>query len=171
MTHHHDGASRSFRNGGDIFQHGANLIGTVHINFPAEITLNGIEDHQPCAGLHDGSFDPFIQQSKRTGILCDVQHPVLICARFHQPGLDGVAQSIFRCLVDHIERLCGFHSGKRLPGGTGCRQAQRKGGLALAGIALNDGDLSEGDVGIPQPADFLQFHLGYFYNPQLRFLI
>ena len=39
--------------------------------------------------------------------------PVLgkVCFRFHQSGLDGIAQTVLCGLVDDVERLKGLHTG------------------------------------------------------------
>ena len=34
-----------------------------------------------------------------------------VCVCFHQPGLDGIAQTVLCGLVDDVERLKGLHTG------------------------------------------------------------
>lgn len=76
MTNQHDGTASPLRNRRNIFQNGADLVSTVHIHLTAQVTLNRIQNQKPCAGLHNGSFDPFVQQSQRMRTFHDVQDPV-----------------------------------------------------------------------------------------------
>ena len=68
---------------------------------------------------------------------------------FYQTGLDGIAQPVLGGLVNHLEWRQGFHSRQRSPGGAGGGKAQRKGGLALAGVALYYGYFPKGDIRFP----------------------
>ena len=52
-------------------------------------------------------------------------------------------------LIDDIERLKGLHTGQRLSVGASRRKAHGKVGLALAGVALYDSQLSKGDIRKP----------------------
>ena len=93
-------------------------------------------------------------------ILADIDDPVLIGVRFGKAGLYGILQSVLRRLVDDVEgRQRLLHSRHRSACGAGGGKAERKGGLALAGIALQNGQLSEGDIRIPQPVHLPQLHL------------
>ena len=92
-------------------------------------------------------------------ILADIDDPVLIGVRFGKAGLDGILQSVLCRLVDDVEGRQRLHSRHRSACGAGGGKAERKGGLALAGVALQNGQLSEGDIRIPQPVHLPQLHL------------
>ena len=72
-----------------------------------------------------------------------------VCVCFYQSGLDGITQTVLGGLIDDIERLKCLHTGQRLSIGASRRKTHSKVGLALAGIALNNCQLSKWDIGKP----------------------
>ena len=77
------------------------------------------------------------------------KHSFKVCFRFHQPGLNGIAQTVLCGLVDNVERLKGLHTGQGLSVGASRRKTHGKVCLALAGVALYDGQLSKWDIRKP----------------------
>ena len=49
--------------------------------------------------------------SSKDAIIVNDKHSFKVCFRFHQPGLDGIAQTVLCGLVDDVERLKGLHTG------------------------------------------------------------
>ena len=77
-----------------------------------------------------------------TKIIVNDKHFFEVCVCFHQSGLNGIAQTVLGSLIDDIERLKCLHTGQRLSIGASRRKAHGKVGLALAGIALDNCQLS-----------------------------
>ena len=86
---------------------------------------------------------------KDGALIVNDKHSFKVCVSFHQPGLNGIAQTVLCGLVDDIERLKCLHTGQRLSIGASRRKAHGKVGLALAGVALYNRQLSKGDIGKP----------------------
>ena len=107
----------------------------------------------------DCPCQPFIGEGQRRVPVINDQHPVKVSFGFYETGLDGIAQPVLGGLVDDVERLQRFHIGQGLSVGTGCRQPHGKVGLALAGIALDNGQLPKRDIGEPKPFHACQLHI------------
>ena len=86
-------------------------------------------------------------EKERRKLEKELQRKGYVC--FHQSGLDRIAQTVLGGLIDDIERLKGFHTGQRLSIGASRRKAHGKVGLALAGIALDNCQLSKWDIRKP----------------------
>ena len=78
---------------------------------------------------------------------------------FQQPWLDGVPQAVLGGLVEDGKRFSDFSVRKGLAPAAGCRDPQGQGGLALGWVAVDDGQFSQGDVGIPEPAHRLHHNV------------
>ena len=77
------------------------------------------------------------------------KHSFKVCVSFHQPGLNGIAQTVLGGLIDDIKRLNCFHTGQGLSVGASRRKTHGKVGLSLAGVTLYDRQLSKGDIRKP----------------------
>ena len=86
-------------------------------------------------------------EKERRKLEKELQRKGYVC--FHQSGLDRIAQTVLGGLIDDIERLKCLHTGQRLSIGASRRKAHGKVGLALAGIALDNCQLSKGDIRKP----------------------
>ena len=86
-------------------------------------------------------------EKERRKLEKELQRKGYVC--FHQSGLDRIAQTVLGGLIDDIERLKCLHTGQRLSIGASRRKAHGKVGLALAGIALDNCQLSKWDIGKP----------------------
>ena len=75
--------------------------------------------------------------------------PPLQPGGFYQAGFDGISQTVLGGLINNLKRLYGLHARKRPASSTGSGKAQRKGGLALAGVALYYGYFPKGDIRLP----------------------
>ena len=83
-------------------------------------------------------------EKERRKLEKELQRKGYVC--FHQSGLDRIAQTVLGGLIDDIERLKCLHTGQRLSIGASRRKAHGKVGLALAGIALDNCQLSGKDL-------------------------
>ena len=128
----------------------------IHVR-AAEVGLNGIEDAQPCAGAEDGFLDALIREGKLLFLFIDEVNAVDVRAELLQPRHDGVGEAILGVLDDDVgcgkiidctrQRVAARDRGRNRHGG---------GGLAIPGVALDDGDFAERDVRLPQPLDRLR---------------
>ena len=67
-----------------------------------------------------------------------------------EPGPDGVGQAVVAAEDDHVGRLdVGLLQGHRRPSADSGGQLKRQGRLADAGLALQQGDLAQGDAPPP----------------------
>ena len=149
MSDKDNGAPGTLGNIGKAAEHGAHFVCPVHIGLFAYVCLYGVKDNQPRPVLRDCFLDAFVGQGKFPFCFINHKHPVKICGSFYQAGLDGIAQTVLGGLINHLKRLHGLHARKRPASGTGGGKAQRKGSLALAGVALYYGYFPKGDIRFP----------------------
>ena len=97
-----------------------------------------VKDNQTRPVLRDCLFYALVGEGKLPLGFINHKHPVKVGFGFYQAGLDGIAQPVLGGLVNYLAWRQGLHSRQRSPGGAGGGKAQRKGGLALAGVALQD---------------------------------
>ena len=109
----------------------------------------GVNDNQPCVVFPDCPCDAFIGKGQWCVSIVNDKHFFKVCVCFHQSGLDRITQTVLGSLVNDIERFKGFHTGQGLSVGASRRKTHGKVGLALAGVALYDRQLSKGDIGKP----------------------
>ena len=83
-------------------------------------------------------------EKERRKLEKELQRKGYVC--FHQSGLDRIAQTVLGGLIDDIERFKCLPTGQRLSIGASRRKAHGKVGLALAGIALDNCQLSGKDL-------------------------
>jgi len=67
--------------------------------------------NQPCVVLSDCSCDALISKGQRRVSIVNNKHSFKVCVSFHQPGLNGIAQTVLGGLIDDIERLKCLHTG------------------------------------------------------------
>ena len=113
-------------------------------------------DEAAASRLPDGLGQPLVIQCQLPFAFINDQHPGAVRAQHIQPGTDRVRQTVLRRLINHVHGWCRRTAARhRKPLGQQCRQRQHKGGLAIAGVTLDDGNLSPGQVWLPQPAHLL----------------
>lgn len=99
--------------------------------------------------LPDCSCYAFIGKGQRYVPVINDKHSFKVCVRFYQSRLDGITQTVLGGLIDDVERLKGLHTGQRLSIGASRRKTHGKVGLALAGVALYNRQLSKGNIRKP----------------------
>ena len=62
VTDEDDGTPCSLRDSSEALQQTPHLVGTVDVHMTAQVTLDGVQDQQPCVVLHDGLLDPLVQE-------------------------------------------------------------------------------------------------------------
>jgi len=149
VSYQHDSAPGSLCNVPQTAEYRAYLVCPVHIHICAQKRLHRVNDNQPCVVLSDCPCYAFIGKGQRRVPVINDKHSLKVCFGFYQSGLDRIAQTVLGGLVDDIERLKGLHIGQGLSVGASRRKAHGKVGLALAGVALNDSQLSEWDIRKP----------------------
>ena len=107
----------------------------------------------------NGLPDAVIQHGEREIRLVNGVDVVQVRLGFQQPGLDGVPQTVLGSLVQDGKGFPSFPAGKCLSPAAGRRDPQGQGGLALSWVAMDDGQFSQGDVGIPEPAHRLYHYV------------
>lgn len=111
--------------------------------------------------LDDGFFNSFVRKCQLHIAVVNDQHPVKVCARFNQARLDRIAQTILGGLVDNVEWLHALHVGQQLSVGAGSGKVHGKISLALARIALQNTELSKGQIRLPKPFHRGQLHVAH----------
>ena len=127
----------------------AHLVCPVHVHICAQKRLYRVNDNQPCVVFPDCPCYALIGKGQRRIPVINDKHFFEVCVCFHQSGLNSIAQTVLGGLIDDIERLKGFHTGQGLSVGASRRKTHGKVGLALAGVALYNRQLSKGDIGKP----------------------
>ena len=118
-------------------------------------------------GFLNGLPDAVIQHGEGKIRLVNGVNLLQVRLGFQQPGLDGVAQTVLGSLVQDGQGFPGFPAGKGLSPAAGRRDPQGQGGLSLRWVAVNDGQFSKGDVGIPEPAHW--FHHNVLQGDEFQF--
>ena len=98
-------------------------------------------------------------EKERRKLEKELQRKGYVC--FHQSGLDRIAQTVLGSLVDHVERFHALHVGQQLSIGAGSGKVHGKIGLALARIALQNTELSKGQIRLPEPFHRGQLHVAH----------
>ena len=114
----------------------AHFVCPVHVHVGTEIRLDRVDNDQSGVVLDNGFFNSFIRKGELHLTVVNDQHPVKVCTRFNQAGLDRIAQTVLGGLVDHVEGLHALHVGQQLSAGASGGKVHGKIGLALARIAL-----------------------------------
>ena len=127
----------------------AHLVCPVHVHICAQKRLYRVNDNQLCVVFPDCPCDAFIGKGQWCVSIVNDKHFFKVCVCFHQSGLDRITQTVLGSLVNDIERFKGFHTGQGLSVGASRRKTHGKVGLALAGVALYNRQLSKGDIGKP----------------------
>ena len=149
VSDQHDSAPGSLCNVSQTAEYRAHLVCSVHVHICTQKSLYRVNDNQPCVVLTDCPCDAFIGKGQRRVSIVNDKHSFKVCVCFYQSGLDGITQTVLGGLIDDIERLKCLHTGQRLSIGASRRKAHGKVGLALAGIALDNCQLSKWDIGKP----------------------
>ena len=149
VSNQHDSAPSSLCNVSQTAEDGTDFICPVHVHICAQKRLYRVNDNKPCVVLTDCPCYALIGKGQRCVPVINDKHSFKVCVRFYQSGLDGIAQTVLGSLIDDIERLKCLHTGQRLSIGASRRKAHGKVGLALAGIALDNCQLSKWDIGKP----------------------
>ena len=134
-----------------------------------------------CLGLHQFLGDELIQEMNRLFqslvterqlplALINHQHSGTICSGSLQPGLNGIRQPIFRCLVDYIDRFQRLFSLRQGLATGQCRNnRQHKSSFAFAGVSLNDRQFPSGEIRVPEPLHLLCLNLFHRNQSQIMF--
>ena len=127
------------------------FVRPVHVHVGTEIRLDRVDDDQSGVVLNNGFFNSFIRKGELHLAVVNDQHPVKVCARFDQAGLDRIAQTVLSGLVDHVEGFHALHVGQQLSVGAGGGKVHGKVGLALTRIALQNTELSKRQIPLILP--------------------
>ena len=110
VSDQHDSAPGSLCNVSQTAEYRAHLVCSVHVHICTQKSLYRVNDNQPCVVFPDCPCDAFIGKGQRCVSIVNDKHFFKVCVRFHQPGLDRIAQTILGGLIDDIERLKCLHS-------------------------------------------------------------
>ena len=163
------GAASALRHSRHPFQNGTYLIGPMHVHIVSQICLDGIQHNELCPSPANRLLQPLVAEGQLLLALVDDQHPGAVRTGGIQPWLDGVRQPVLRRLVDHIQRFQRFFILRQsLAPSQGGDHRQHEGGLALAGVTLDNGQLPSRKVRIPEPFHLLCFDLVHGDELQIR---
>ena len=159
VAYQDDGAAGLVCHFGQAFHHGAHFVGPVHIHFLSQVCLHGVQDHQLGMGFLNGLPDAMIQHGEREICFVNGVDVVQVRLGFQQPWLDGVPKAVLGGLVENGKGFPSFPAGEGQSPAAGCCNPQGQSGLALGWVAVEDGQLSQGDIGIPEPAHRLHHYI------------
>ena len=146
----------------DALHDRTDLVGAVHIHVAAEVRLHWIEYDEPSAGFVDRLLQPLVQHREFLPALVDNEHAGAVRAHRFEPRLDRVGESVLRRLVDDSHRRLRYVTARQRFAARERRDDREdERGLALAGIALHDGELAERNVGRPQLFHLLRPHVAH----------
>ena len=111
VSNQHDSAPGSLCNVSQTAEDGTDFICPVHVHICAQKRLYRVNDNKPCVVLPDCPCYALIGKGQRCVPIVNDKHSFKVCFRFHQSGLDGIAQTVLCGLVDDVERLKGLHTG------------------------------------------------------------
>ena len=112
MPDQQNSAACSLRYLSQPHEDGAHFVCPVHVHVGTEIRLNRVDDDQSGVVLDNGFFNSFIGERQLHIAVINDQHPVKVCTRFDQAGLDRIAQTVLCGLVDHVEGFHALHVGQ-----------------------------------------------------------
>ena len=146
------------------------FVGVVHRASVTDIRTHRVEDQQLGVVLLHGFTDTVISEGQALFVLLDEDEPVPITARRIKSRHNGIVCIVLGGLIDNGHRLAalvliGKGQLRTLGNQSGKRKHQLT--LAVAGVALQQCDLAEGDIGIPQPAHLLGCNLACLDDFQL----
>ena len=153
-----NGTAELLRHIGEIAHNGTYLVGTVHINVRTQISLQGVEDNEPCVGEPESFVKASVGNGERIDALVNAAYIAAVSPRRNKAGLYCIRKTVLGSLEQHR------HGIELLPRNRVClaprhvlalcesrSDIQRKSGLALTRVALNDSDLAVRDIGVPEP--------------------
>ena len=111
VSDQHDSAPGSLCNVSQTAEDGTDFICPVHVHICAQKRLHRVNDNQPCVVLTDCPCYALIGKGQRRVSIVNDKYSFKVCVRFHQPGLNGIAQTVLGGLIDDIERLKCLHTG------------------------------------------------------------
>ena len=153
MPDQHDRAACALRDVAQLAEDRAHFVGAIHVDLRAEKCLHRIDDQQSCMVLPNGFFNPVVRKCELLVAVVNDEHTVKVCSRFQKAGLYRVAESILCSLIDYIEGIKRFCIRQFSVVCTGSGQLHGEIRFSFAGIALQDGQLAERNVRIPEPFD------------------
>ena len=170
MGDDNDGAAGVLGNGNQVVELGSRLVGIVHRASVSDIRTHRVEDQQLGVVLLHGFTDAIVSKGQALFVLLDEDEPVSITTCRIKPRHNGIVCIVLGGLIDNCHRLAALVLiGKGQRRSLGKQSGKRKHQLTLAvsGVALQQCDLAEGDIGIPQPAHLFRGNLACLDDFQL----
>ena len=161
MPDQQNSAACSLRYLSQPHEDGAYFVRPVHVHIGTEIRLDRVDNDQSGVVLDNGFFNSFIGERQLHIAVINDQHPVKVCTRFNQAGLDRIAQTVLCGLVDHVKGFHSLHVGQQLSVGAGSGKVHGKISLALARIALQYTEFSKRKIWLPKPFHRGQLHVAH----------
>lgn len=161
MPDQQNSAACSLRYLSQPHEDGPDFVRPVHVHIGTEIRLDRVDNDQSGVVLDNGFFNSFIGERQLHIAVINDQHPVKVCTRFNQAGLDRIAQTVLCGLVDHVKGFHSLHVGQQLSVGAGSGKVHGKISLALARIALQYTEFSKRKIWLPKPFHRGQLHVAH----------
>ena len=155
MGDDNDGAAGVLGNGNQVVELSSCFVGVVHRAGVTDIRTHRVENQQLGVVLLHSFTDTVIPEGQALFVLLDEDESVAVTARRIKSRHNGIVCIVLGGLVDDGHRLGMFLlicKGKRCSLGKQSGKRKHQLTLAVAGVALQQCDLAEGDIGIPQPA-------------------
>ena len=165
-----DGAAGVLGNSNQVVELGSRFVGIVHRAGVTDIRTHRVENQQLGVVLLHGFTDTVIPEGQALFVLLDEDESVAVTASRIKSRHNGIVCIVLGGLVDDGHRLALFVlivKGQRRTLGKQSGKRKHQLTLAVAGVALQQCDLAEGDIGIPQPAHLFRGDLAGLDDFQL----
>lgn len=157
MGDNNDRTAGIFCDADQVIERRSCFVSGIQRAIVADIGAERIEDQQLCSRLYDSRPDTVVAEGQILFILADKKELVPVAVRSNKTRYDSIVRIIFCRLVNNRHRLMSIffiRKRQRPPFGNERRHRQHQLTFAVTGITLQQRNLAEWDVGIPQP-----FHL------------
>src|SRR5699024_12686691 len=102
VSNQHDSAPGSLCNVSQTAEYRAHLVCPVHVHICAQKRLYRVNNNQPCAVFPDCPCYALIGKGQRCVPIVNDKHSFKVCVSFHQPGLNGIAQTVLGGLIGYV---------------------------------------------------------------------
>ena len=165
-----DGAAGVLGNGNQVVKLGSRFVGVVHRAGVTDIRTHRVENQQLGVVLLHGFTDTVIPEGQALFVLLDEDESVAVTICRIKSRHNGIVCIVLGGLIDNGHRLAALvliGKGKRCSLGKQSGKRKHQLTLAVSGVALQQCDLAERNIRIPQPAHLLGYNLACLDDFQL----
>ena len=133
----------------------------LKVRVAADISLYGINDNEAWPEGCDCLLQPFIVQRQTVIDFFIYKSDIAaVSTTAFKPGFDGIPSAVLRALIDNpLESAYVFPVRSFPTFGEFRNQMEHHGGFPVSWIALQECDLSNGDIWVPQPLNWSRLYI------------